>query len=70
MHLTVRCAARRWTGALGHSMNELPDQSPWVPKGHADESVGQLAAETVKEIDIFRRSEESYGYVFYVLRRA
>jgi SAM-dependent methyltransferase len=38
--------------------------------GHSDESVRQLAAETVKEIEIFRRSEESYGYVFYVLRRS
>jgi SAM-dependent methyltransferase len=38
--------------------------------GHADESVRELAAETVKEIEIFRQSEESYGYVFYVLRLA
>jgi SAM-dependent methyltransferase len=37
--------------------------------GHADPSVRELAAETVKEIEIFRRSQESYGYVFYVLRR-
>ena len=27
------------------------------------------AVDTVKEIEIFNRSEESYGYVFYVLQR-
>ena len=37
---------------------------------HPDPSVRDLAIETVKEIEIFERSEESYGYVFYVLQRA
>lgn len=37
---------------------------------HIDPSVRDFAIETVKEIDIFRRSEDSYGYVFYVLQRA
>lgn len=37
---------------------------------HADPSVRDLAIETLKEIDIFRCSEDSYGYVFYVLQRA
>jgi len=37
---------------------------------HPDASVREFAAETVQEIDVFHRSEESYGYVFYVLRRA
>jgi cyclopropane fatty-acyl-phospholipid synthase-like methyltransferase len=37
---------------------------------HQDAGVRDFAAETVKEIEIFQSSENSYGYVFYVLRRA
>jgi SAM-dependent methyltransferase len=37
---------------------------------HGDASVRAFAAETMREIEIFRRSEDSYGYVFYVLQRA
>lgn len=37
---------------------------------HPDSAVRDFAAETMKEIEIFRRSEDSYGYVFYVLQRA
>jgi SAM-dependent methyltransferase len=37
---------------------------------HPDPAVRRLAAETVEEIRVFGRSENSYGYVFYVLRRA
>lgn len=37
---------------------------------HPDSSVRNLAIDTLKEIDIFNRSEDSYGYVFYVLQRA
>lgn len=37
---------------------------------HPDSSVRNFAVETVKEIDIFKCSEGSYGYVFYVLQRA
>jgi len=37
---------------------------------HPDSAVSSFAAETVKEIEVFSRSEGSYGYVFYVLRRA
>jgi len=36
---------------------------------HPDSSVRDFAVETVKEIEIFRCSEDSYGYVFYVLQR-
>jgi SAM-dependent methyltransferase len=36
---------------------------------HPDPSVRDFAAETVREIEIFQCSEDSYGYVFYVLRR-
>jgi SAM-dependent methyltransferase len=36
---------------------------------HKDPSVRDFAAETVKEIEIFERSEGSYGYVFYALQR-
>jgi hypothetical protein len=35
---------------------------------HPDSSVRNLAIETLREIDIFNRSEDSYGYVFYVLQ--
>jgi cyclopropane fatty-acyl-phospholipid synthase-like methyltransferase len=38
--------------------------------GHPDSSIRDFAAETVKEIEIFKYSEGSYGYVFYVLQRA
>jgi SAM-dependent methyltransferase len=37
---------------------------------HADPSVRAFAAETIREIEVFERSEHSYGYVFYVLQRA
>ncbi len=37
---------------------------------HADAAVREVAAETIKEIEVFQRSEGSYGYVFYVLQRA
>lgn len=38
--------------------------------GHPDPAVREFAAETVREIEVFDRSEDSYGYVFYVLQRA
>lgn len=37
---------------------------------HPDSSVRDFALETVREIEIFKASEDSYGYVFYVLQRA
>ncbi|MBW4553473.1 MAG: class I SAM-dependent methyltransferase [Aphanocapsa sp. GSE-SYN-MK-11-07L] len=37
---------------------------------HPDSFVRDFAVETVKEIEIFKSSEDSYGYVFYVLQRA
>jgi trans-aconitate methyltransferase len=37
---------------------------------HPDSSVRDFAAETVREIEVFQCSEDSYGYVFYVLQRA
>jgi hypothetical protein len=36
---------------------------------HPDPSVREFAAETVREIEIFECSEESYGYVFFMLQR-
>jgi SAM-dependent methyltransferase len=36
---------------------------------HPDPSVRDFAAETVREIEVFQCSEDSYGYVFYVLQR-
>lgn len=37
---------------------------------HPDESVREFAAATLEKIRIFGCSEESYGYVFYVMRKA
>lgn len=37
---------------------------------HPDAAVRALAAETMREIDVFDRSEGSYGYVVYVLQGA
>jgi hypothetical protein len=37
---------------------------------HPDESVRELALETIREIEIFEQSERSYGYVFHILQRA
>ncbi len=37
---------------------------------HPDSAVRDFAVETVKEIEIFEYSEDSYGYVFYVLQHA
>jgi SAM-dependent methyltransferase len=37
---------------------------------HPDSSIRDLAIATIKEIDIFKCSENSYGYVFYVLKHA
>jgi len=36
---------------------------------HPDPSVRDFAAETIKEIEVFECSEDSYGYVFYMLQR-
>jgi cyclopropane fatty-acyl-phospholipid synthase-like methyltransferase len=38
--------------------------------GHPDPSVRDFAIETVREIEIFRCSDDSYRYVFFVLHRA
>jgi hypothetical protein len=37
---------------------------------HSDVAVRELAAATLKEIETFKISEDSYGYVFYVLQRS
>ena len=36
---------------------------------HPDAAVREFAADTIREIEVFRGNEDSYGYVFYVLRR-
>lgn len=36
---------------------------------HSDLAVRDFAVETLKEIDTFRISEDSYGYVFFILQR-
>jgi cyclopropane fatty-acyl-phospholipid synthase-like methyltransferase len=37
---------------------------------HPDSAVRDSAQETVREIEVFQNSEETYGYVFYILQRA
>jgi hypothetical protein len=37
---------------------------------HSDVAVREFAVETLKEIETFKISEDSYGYVFYVLQRS
>ncbi|MEX2167173.1 MAG: class I SAM-dependent methyltransferase [Methyloceanibacter sp.] len=37
---------------------------------HSDPSIRNFARDTVKEIEIFKTAEDSYGYVFYMLQRA
>jgi len=37
---------------------------------HPAQSVREFAAETVREITVFEESEDSYGYVFFLLQRA
>lgn len=37
---------------------------------HAVPAVREVAVETLREIEIFESSEDSYGYVFYILQRA
>ena len=37
---------------------------------HAARSVREFAAETIREIEVFEQSEDSYGYVFFLLQRA
>jgi trans-aconitate methyltransferase len=36
---------------------------------HSDAAVRDFAAETIREIDVFNLSQDSYGYVFFVLHR-
>jgi len=36
---------------------------------HSDVAVRDFAVETLKEIETFKISEDSYGYVFYLLQR-
>lgn len=36
---------------------------------HPDADIREFAAEAIREIDVFNRSDDSYGYVFYVLQR-
>lgn len=36
---------------------------------HSERAVKEFAVETIKEIEAFRVSEDSYGYVFLVLQR-
>jgi hypothetical protein len=37
---------------------------------HSDANVKDFAVETLEEIETFKISEDSYGYIFYVLQRS
>ncbi len=37
---------------------------------HEDASVKEFARETLREIEIFERSQDSYGYVFFILQHS
>jgi hypothetical protein len=37
---------------------------------HSDIAVREFAVETLKEIETFKISEDSYGYVFFLLQRS
>jgi hypothetical protein len=37
---------------------------------HSDVDIRNFAVETLKEIETFKISEDSYGYVFFVLQRS
>jgi hypothetical protein len=37
---------------------------------HSDVAVREFAVETLKEIEMFKISEDSYGYVFFLLQRS
>ena len=37
--------------------------------GHPDPAVRDFAAETIREIEVFQCSDDSYGYVFFILQR-
>ena len=37
---------------------------------HSDVAVRDLAVETLREIETFKISDDSYGYVFYILQRS
>lgn len=36
---------------------------------HPDSAVREFAQETLREIEVFNQSEDSYGYVFFILQR-
>ena len=36
---------------------------------HPDAAVRAMAEETQREVEVFKRSGDAYGYVFYLLRR-
>jgi hypothetical protein len=37
---------------------------------HSDVALRDFAVETLEEIETFKISEDSYGYVFYLLQRS
>jgi trans-aconitate methyltransferase len=63
---TYTLPAEAWV----HDYYDILEARARVLITHPDASVRDLAVETVREIEVFDRSDGSYGYVFYVLQRA
>lgn len=74
-------AAARAAGYALRGIHVLPREA-WVegyydvlgPKAqalldHPDPAVRELAADVVREIEVFAQADDSYGYVFYTLQR-
>ena len=40
-----------------------------APLNHAAAPIRECAAETIREIEVFEQSADSYGYVFFLLQR-
>ena len=66
------CGAGRQTMVLASELR-IPIQAvdsyqPFL--NHSDVAVRNFAIQTLKEMETFNLSEDSYGYVFYVLQRS
>lgn len=66
------CGTGRQTLVLarepGTVIDAIDSHSPFLDD-HPDPAVREFTRETLKEIEPFEPSEDSYGYVFYALRR-
>ena len=51
-------------------MITLPLTAVWCQQHRGDASLSEVMAGMQEEIDLYRRTGHSYGYVFYILRKA